>query len=88
MFQLALHWIARLRSRTACAPQAPGGREAGMSVLQRYCPELEEIGERFNVSRLRGEHDRDFSFRIATKIESRLGALQRDLDRVIKLNGR
>jgi len=85
--RLFQNWIAGLRSRIACAPHAPG-REAGMLALQYFNAELEEIGKRVEVWRLQREDDRNFAFRIATEIASKLNALEHDLDRVIHLNKR
>ena len=88
-FDKLLPLLSKIAGRRAWivrgSPTAPHAA-AGMLVVHRYNPELEEIGGRFDVLRHRGEHDRDFAFRVATEIASRLHALQRDLDRVININ--
>lgn len=80
------NWIAGRRAWIARgSPTAPG---AAAGMLDYYHAELEEVGDRVNVWRLHGEHDRDFAFRIAVEIATRLNALDRDLDRVISINKR
>ena len=72
-------WIVGL----APFPAAPTGEgEPGALADSRH--ELEEIGERYNCWRLSArESDRDFAFKIAVEICSRLNELDADLDRVI-----
>lgn len=70
-------WIVR------GSPTAP---TAAAGLLDFYHVELEPIGERVNLWRLHRECDRDFAFRIAVEIATRLNKLEADLDRVIAVN--
>lgn len=80
------NWIAGRRARIMRgSPTAPRAA-AGMLGLQHYNVELEELGDRYQVWRLRGENDRDLAFRAAVEIASRLVQLEADLERVIRFN--
>jgi len=79
-------WIAGLASRKPCAPHAPRRGEAGMLGVNYYNPELEAIGDRYQVWRCRGETDRDLAFKIAVEIATRMEQLQADLDRTVAFN--
>jgi hypothetical protein len=79
-------WIAGRRARIMRgSPSAPSAA-AGMLGVNHYNAELEDIGNRVQVWRLRGENDRDMAFRIAVAIATRLNELEADLERVIRFN--